>query len=99
MPHETRSRDRNKHIHTARDTVEVSSNNAAHAAKFARLGAAYAIELAKGGLEPRASVATGSGYPPRDGAPFDSDAPWKLAALLLAAAALAAARFSDPSAP
>jgi leucyl aminopeptidase len=48
MPFETRSRDRNKHIHTARDTLEVSKNNAAHAAKFAQLGAAYAIELAKG---------------------------------------------------
>jgi leucyl aminopeptidase len=97
MPHETRSRDRNKHIHTARDTLEVSSNNAAHAAKFARLGAAYAIELAKGGLEPRASVATAHGDP-RDGATFDSGVPWKLVAVLLAAAALAAARFSDPSA-
>src|SRR6185503_11140453 len=37
MPHETRSRDRNRHIHSPRDTLEVSSNNAAHAAKFARL--------------------------------------------------------------
>ena len=49
-PHETRSRDRNKNIHTARDTLEVSNHNAAHAAKFARLGVAYAIELAKGEL-------------------------------------------------
>jgi leucyl aminopeptidase len=55
MPHETRSRDRNQHIHTARDTLEVSNNNAAHAAKFARLGAAYAIELAKGTLAPDAA--------------------------------------------
>lgn len=94
MPHETRSRDRNKHIHTARDTLEVSSNNAAHAAKFARLGAAYAIELAKGGLEPRATAATA----PSDRAPIDAGAPWKLVALLVAAAALAGARFSDPSA-
>lgn len=53
MPHETRSRDRNRNIHTARDTLEVSSDNASHAAKFARLGAAYAIELAKGQLGER----------------------------------------------
>jgi bacterial leucyl aminopeptidase len=96
MPHETRSRDRNKHIHTARDTLEVSSNNAAHAAKFARLGAAYAIELAKGGLDPRATAATA----PPDRTPIDSSDSGvpKLIALLIAAAALACARFSDPSA-
>lgn len=87
MPHETRSRDRNRHIHTARDTLEVSSNNAAHAVKFARLGAAYAIELAKGTLPPAASVAPVplSGDALRD----SSDDLWRLLALLFAAAALA----------
>ncbi len=50
MPFETRMRDRNRTIHTRNDTLEVSGNNAAHAAKFAKLGAAYAIELAKGDL-------------------------------------------------
>jgi len=48
MPFESRSRDRNRAIHTRRDTLETSGNNAAHAVKFARLAAAYAIELAKG---------------------------------------------------
>lgn len=79
MPHETRSRDRNKHIHTARDTLEVSNNNAAHAARFARLGAAYAIELAKGTLEPSAA---------RSASGETSAAPWGLFALLLALALL-----------
>jgi len=40
----------NKRIHTKNDTLEQSKDNADHAVKFARLGAAYAIELAKGGL-------------------------------------------------
>jgi leucyl aminopeptidase len=48
MPFESRMNDRNKQIHTKKDTLELSNNNAAHAAKFARLGVAYAIELAKG---------------------------------------------------
>jgi leucyl aminopeptidase len=50
MPFEARMRDGNGKIHSARDTLEMSDNNAAHAVKFARLGAAYAIELAKGDL-------------------------------------------------
>ena len=95
MPHETRSRDRNKHIHTARDTLEVSNNNAAHAAKFAELGVAYAIELAKGTLDPEARAAWAAAEEAEDA---HGDHPgWKLAALLLALAALGAARFSDPS--
>jgi leucyl aminopeptidase len=48
MPFESRSKQMNKRIHTRDDTLEQSGNNAAHAVKFARLGAAYAIELAKG---------------------------------------------------
>lgn len=48
MPFEARFRDSNRSIHTAEDTLERSNNNAQHAAKFARLAAAYAIELAKG---------------------------------------------------
>ena len=50
MPFESRMRDRNMQIHTANDTLETSNNNAEHALKFARLGAAYAIELGKGEL-------------------------------------------------
>jgi leucyl aminopeptidase len=47
MPFEARMRDRNKTIHSAKDTLETSGNNADHAIKFARLATAYAIELAK----------------------------------------------------
>jgi hypothetical protein len=50
MPFEARMRDRNRAIHTRRDTLETSDANAAHAVKFARLAAAYAIELGKGEL-------------------------------------------------
>ena len=53
MPFESRSREMNKSIHTDRDTLERSANNSSHAIKFARLGTAYAIELAKGDLETR----------------------------------------------
>ncbi len=58
MPFESRMRDHNRAIHSAKDTLEMSGNNAAHAVKFARLGAAFAIELAKGELGPTASMAT-----------------------------------------
>jgi bacterial leucyl aminopeptidase len=50
MPFESRSNQMNRSIHTAKDTLERSNNNAQHAIKFARLGAAYTIELAKGSL-------------------------------------------------
>jgi leucyl aminopeptidase len=89
MPHETRSRDRNKHIHTARDTLEISNNNAAHAAKFARLGAAYAIELAKGSLDAGAAASSEPAPTCRDGAaPSDAAGGGKLFAALLAVAGL-----------
>jgi leucyl aminopeptidase len=50
MPFEARMRDRNKRIHTKDDTLETSGGNAEHAVKFARLAAAYAIEMGKGSL-------------------------------------------------
>ncbi|HUJ60624.1 MAG TPA: M20/M25/M40 family metallo-hydrolase [Kofleriaceae bacterium] len=50
MPFESRMRDHNLRIHTKDDTLEISGNNADHALKFARLAAAYAIELGKGEL-------------------------------------------------
>jgi leucyl aminopeptidase len=50
MPFESRMRDHNQAIHTRGDTLETSDANAAHALKFARLAAAYAIELGKGEL-------------------------------------------------
>jgi leucyl aminopeptidase len=92
MPHETRSRDRNRYIHTARDTLEISRDNASHAAKFARLGAAYAIELAKGTLGPAVNAAVASEATLRSAAQSPArsgDVAWgTLAGLLAAAAAL-----------
>ncbi|HEY5925049.1 MAG TPA: M20/M25/M40 family metallo-hydrolase [Kofleriaceae bacterium] len=70
MPFEARMRDRNKSIHTKDDTLELSNNNADHAIKFAKLGAAYTIEMAKGELGPPGSPGS-SGF-----------AHWKLIALL-----------------
>ncbi len=52
MPFESRMRERNMSIHSARDTLEASGNNADHAVKFARLTAAYAIELGKSAIRP-----------------------------------------------
>jgi bacterial leucyl aminopeptidase len=81
MPHEARSRDRNRHIHTARDTLELSHDNASHAAKFAQLGVAYAIELAKGSLGPAAA-------PPALARGAEGGRPLRFAGLVLAVAAL-----------
>jgi len=50
MPFEARFRDMNQSIHTAKDTLDRSKQNADHAVKFARLATAYAIELGKGDL-------------------------------------------------
>ena len=50
MPFEARFKDMNQSIHTAKDTLARSKENAEHAVKFARLGASFAIELAKGQL-------------------------------------------------
>ena len=80
MPFESRMKQSNRSIHTRNDTLERSGNNAAHALKFARLGAAFAIELAKGELwNPNAATLT---------APVDETPPvrtWLLLGLLLAA--------------
>jgi leucyl aminopeptidase len=57
MPFESRFKDSNRSIHTRNDTLERSKNNVAHAAKFARLAAAYAIELADADV-PGVHVAT-----------------------------------------
>jgi leucyl aminopeptidase len=50
MPFEARFTDANRRIHPADDTLARSNDNADHAAAFARLAAAYAIELAKAEL-------------------------------------------------
>ncbi len=67
MPFEARFRDSNQAIHTARDTLERSQNTAEHAAKFARLATAYAIELAKGDVGGKLAVTTKR----------DDDHPWR----------------------
>jgi bacterial leucyl aminopeptidase len=47
FPHEASMRQSNKDIHTKRDTLAKSGDNADHAAKFAKLGLAYFVEMAK----------------------------------------------------
>ena len=46
-PFETLFKEHNPFIHTANDTLANSGGDASHAFKFARLGVAYAVELAK----------------------------------------------------
>ncbi len=50
MPFESAMSQYNPNIHTSNDRLSVSGNNSTHAMKFARLGVAYAAELAKGTL-------------------------------------------------
>jgi bacterial leucyl aminopeptidase len=88
MPHESRSRDRNRQIHTARDTLEVSRDNASHAAKFARLGLAYAVELAKGRLSTEAVAPAAAPTEPRGRC-------WSIALLLVAAALVGIGRLAS----
>lgn len=47
LPHEATLATGNPNIHTARDTLSVSGNNANHAAKFAKLAVAYTVEMAQ----------------------------------------------------
>ncbi|HEX6738619.1 MAG TPA: M20/M25/M40 family metallo-hydrolase [Vicinamibacteria bacterium] len=54
MPFEAVFGQHNRQLHTVRDTLTRSLGNANHALKFARLGAAYLAELAKGGPAPLA---------------------------------------------
>jgi leucyl aminopeptidase len=46
MPFESTMEDINRHIHTARDTLESAGGDAKHAAKFAKLATAFVGELA-----------------------------------------------------
>jgi leucyl aminopeptidase len=48
IPFESRMRESNKQIHTARDLMSVSRDGASHATKFAKLGLAFIAELDKG---------------------------------------------------
>lgn len=45
MPFEAKVKDMNGTIHTSRDTISQSGGNAVHAAKFARMGLAFVLEL------------------------------------------------------
>ncbi|MCT4642832.1 MAG: M28 family metallopeptidase [Bacteriovoracaceae bacterium] len=47
MPFESTMGDINKHIHTKNDLIERSGGNADHAAKFAKLGVAFLVEMGK----------------------------------------------------
>lgn len=47
MPFESKKNDMNRNIHTGRDTISQSGGTAEHAAKFARMGLAFVIELDK----------------------------------------------------
>jgi leucyl aminopeptidase len=47
MPFESKKNDMNGKIHTGRDTIEQSGGTAEHAAKFARMGVAFVLELDK----------------------------------------------------
>ncbi len=102
MPFEARARDRNRAIHTRRDTLETSDSNAEHAARFAQLAAAYAIELGKGELG-KGELGAGDGAaaiaPPnaiasaeRPGTPRSPGHPGAAACLALFLAALWLAR-------
>ena len=59
MPFEAPMNSSNPHIHTANDTLSVTSGNANNSVKFAQLGAAFLGELAKG-------ATTGNTPPPTD---------------------------------
>jgi leucyl aminopeptidase len=95
MPFESRMKQRNQAIHTGRDTLEMSGNNAAHALKFARLGAAFAIELGKGELGPAADAPATIQAVPATSSPWGS---WGLLASLLGAAAVLAHLWIERSA-
>ncbi|MBT3584015.1 MAG: M20/M25/M40 family metallo-hydrolase [Halobacteriovoraceae bacterium] len=45
MPFESRKGNMNRKIHTSGDTLKVSSDNADHATKFAKMGVAFVVEL------------------------------------------------------
>lgn len=47
MPFESKTKKMNRKIHTSRDTIAVSGGNADHAAKFAKMAIAFAVEMDK----------------------------------------------------
>jgi leucyl aminopeptidase len=87
MPFESRMKQRNMAIHTDRDTLEISGNNAAHAVKFARLAAAFAIELGKGDFGSAGRIPAGSVTPAPARSGFGA---WQLIALAFGTASVLA---------
>jgi leucyl aminopeptidase len=77
MPFEARFRDMNQSIHTAKDTLDRSNQNAQHAVKFARLATAYAIELGKGELGSVAPRRCSTLSSPTTTAPIEGCDTWK----------------------
>ncbi len=61
FPHEARFSDSNPFIHTQNDTLANSGGDARHSVPFAKLGAAYVAELAKGGFTARPERAAAKG--------------------------------------
>lgn len=61
FPFETLDGDDNPFIHTANDTYANSGNQAAHALKFAKLAASFAVELGSDGPPPPDKVETFTG--------------------------------------
>jgi bacterial leucyl aminopeptidase len=82
MPHEAAVHENNPNIHTPDDTLDNRDATGAHALKFARMAAAFAIELGEGQLGgdpgPGADAGPdGGGAPdagPPDASPVDPDA-------------------------
>ena len=74
MPAEARFADTNPSLHTPNDTLAMSGNNATHAMKFARLAAAFAVELAKGTVGPPNAAPAVSITAPAAGATFGTAA-------------------------
>jgi leucyl aminopeptidase len=65
MPFEAPMNSSNPHIHTANDTLSVTSGSASNSVKFAKLGAAFLGELAKGATDGNTPPPTdGGGTPP-----------------------------------
>ena len=65
MPFESEIGKDNPHIHTVNDTFANSGNQAVHALKFARLAAAYALEL---GSEAASAAGTRTAFSQRPAA-------------------------------
>lgn len=66
MPFESEIKKDNPRIHTANDTLANSGSQALHALKFARLAAAYVVELGSGSIATREADKAEGPHPPND---------------------------------